>query len=74
MRRLRRALASGKTWAAFWLVIAGLTQLLIIPAETVWADSIKFLNAISVEALVLACLGGFQASLGMRKADPEDPL
>lgn len=72
--RLRSLLGSGKAWATFWLVVAALTQALIWPAETIWAESIRFLNAISVEALVLACLAAFQASLSMRKSDPDDPL
>lgn len=72
--RLRSLLGSGRAWAKFWLTVAALHALLMWPAETVWAHSLRFLNAISVDALVLGCLAAFQASLGMRKSDPEDPL
>jgi hypothetical protein len=37
-------------------------------------DSTRNLNVLSVIALWLACGAGFQATLGMRKADPDDPL
>lgn len=74
MIQLRRLLGSGKVWAAFWLTAAALHLLLIWPAETIWAHSFRFVNAVSVEALVLGCLAAFQASMGMRKADPDDPL
>lgn len=72
--RLNRLLGSGKVWATLWLTLAGLHLALIWPAETVWAHSFRFVNAVSVEALVLGCLAAFQSSLGMRKADPADPL
>lgn len=71
---IQRLLASGRVWAAFWLIAAAAHCLLFYPAETWWAHSFRFVNAVSVEALVLGCLAAFQASLGMRKADPDDPL
>ena len=37
-------------------------------------ESVPNLNALSIVAVWLACGAGFQATLGMRKADPEDPL
>jgi hypothetical protein len=39
-----------------------------------WMDSVRNLNALSIVAVWLACAAGFQATLGMRKADPKDPL
>lgn len=72
--RLRNLIGSGKAWATLWLTLAGLHLLLFWPAETIWAHSFQFVNAVSVEALVLGCLAAFQSSLGMRKADPKDPL
>lgn len=37
-----------------------------------WFDSVRNVNALSVVANWLACAAGFQATLGMRKADPDD--
>jgi hypothetical protein len=39
-----------------------------------WMDSVRNLNALSVVAVLLAPAAGFQATLGMRKADPDDDL
>jgi hypothetical protein len=72
--RIGELLGSGRAWATLWLSVAGLHALLFWPSQTVWSHSIRFLNFISVDALVLGCLAAFQSSLGMRKADPEDPL
>lgn len=72
--RFAALLGSGRAWATFWLTVAGLHALLFWPAETVWYHSLRFLNAISVDALVLGALAAFQSSLAMRKTDPEDPL
>ena len=65
---------SGRFWMWFWtgvfagmLVWGGLTFLF-------WMDSVRNLNALSIVAVWLASAAGFQATLGMRKADPEDPL
>jgi hypothetical protein len=39
----------------------------------VWLmDSVRNLNALSIAALVIACAGGVQATLAMRKADDRD--
>lgn len=72
--RLRNLIGSGRAWARFWVVVAALHVPLIIPAETIWVHNLRFLNAVSVEAPILGCLAALQASLGMRKSDPEDPL
>ena len=54
-------------WVAFVFV-----QSIVI---AIWfLDSVRAVNMMSIEALMLACGAGFQATLGMRKADPEDPL
>lgn len=73
-QRLRDLIGSGKAWATLWLTLAAIHASLIFPAVTIWSHSIRFLNSISVDALVLGCLAAFQSSLGMRKADPRDPL
>lgn len=37
-------------------------------------DSVRNLNMISVVTFWVAIAAGIQATLGMRKSDPEDPL
>lgn len=76
-RRQTRAsnwFGSGVFWMWFWSVVA-----VIMTAWGVWTflfllDSVRNLNAISVVTAWLSFMAGFQATLGMRKADPEDPL
>lgn len=65
---------SGRFWMFWWTgvfvvmaVWAGLTVVF-------WMDSVRNLNALSVVAVLLAPAAGFQSTLGMRKADPEDPM
>lgn len=57
---------------AFWLVV--FVVMLLWGAGTFlwWMDSVANLNALSVVAVWLASMAGVQATLGMRKADPED--
>ncbi len=74
MRRLREQLGNGRFWSRFWLAWMGIWVANIPFAVTVWKTSLEYLIFISVMALVLACLAAFQASLGMRKTDPDDPL
>lgn len=72
---LKSWVGSGRAWEWFWLVLAG--QFLLHVPLVLWTplgQSLRYLNTISVLALVLACLAAFQGSLSMRKADPEDPL
>jgi hypothetical protein len=65
---------SGRFWMAFWLgalavlvVWGGLTFML-------WLDSVRNLNVMTVIGLWIACGAGVQATLAMRKSDPQDPL
>jgi hypothetical protein len=68
-------LGDGRFWMWFWLAVSG-QFLLHVPLVllTPIGNSVRYLNTISVFALVLAGLAGFQASLGMRKADADDDL
>lgn len=72
---MRGLLGSGRFWAAFWAAWT-IAWICMIPITllTGLAGSLPYLTFLSVMALVLGCAAAFQASLGMRKADPEDPL
>lgn len=72
--KARHLFGSGKFWMTFWA--GAFTVMVTWGAVTfLWLlDSVRNLNALSIVALWLACGAGFQATLGMRKADPEDPL
>ena len=67
-------LGDGRVWMWFWTTIGlgavtwGVLTFLFL------LDSVKNLNAISVVAFWVAVAAGFQSTLGMRKADPKDPL
>lgn len=74
MRWLQRHLGDGRFWSRFWLAWAGVWFANLPFAVTILKRSLEYLIFISVMALVLACLAAFQASLGMRKTDPDDPL
>jgi hypothetical protein len=67
-------LGSGKFWMGFWTVV--LVVMILWGAATFiwWSTSVRNLNALSIVALWLACGAGFQATLSMRKADPDDDL
>lgn len=73
-RRAHRVFGSGRFWMWFWaavlLFMAGWAALTV----ALWMDSVRNLNALSLAAVLLAPAAGFQATLGMRKADPDDPL
>ncbi len=68
-------LGNGRLWFWLWTAI-GIQFVLHLPL--IWwtpvGDSLRYLNTISVIALVLSCGAAAQASLSMRKADPQDPL
>lgn len=70
----RGRLASGRFWMFFWLF--WLAVVLVWGTLTIlfWLESTKNINALSIAALLMGAGGGFQATLGMRKADPDDPL
>jgi hypothetical protein len=72
---MRELAASGKFWMWVW---TGLGIQFLAHLPLVWwtpvGQSLRYLNTISVVALVLSCGAAAQASLSMRKADPEDPL
>lgn len=72
--RASRLLGSGRFWTVFWSVVAVLTLLWGTLTFLFWMDSVRNLNAISVVTMWVSFMAGFQATLGMRKADPEDPL
>lgn len=58
----------------FWAITLIVVLVWGIVTVLFFLDSTRNLNLLSVLALWLACGAGFQATLGMRKADPEDPL
>ena len=58
----------------FWLVALAVMSTWGIATFLWWMNSVRNLNALSIAALLLACGGGFQATLSMRKVDPNDPL
>jgi hypothetical protein len=57
-------------WSGVLVVMAVWAGLTVV----FWMDSVRNLNALSVVAVLLAPAAGFQSTLGMRKADPEDPM
>jgi hypothetical protein len=67
-------LGSGRFWMRFWLTVFVIMLVWGILTFLFWMDSVRNLNALSIVALLLACGAGFQSTLGMRKADPQDPL
>lgn len=72
--KLRQMLGSGAFWMRFWTVTLVLVVAWGLVTFIFFLDSTENLNVLSVVALWLACGAGFQATLGMRKADPDDPL
>ena len=70
----RQRLGSGVFWIRFWAITLIVVLVWGIVTVLFFLDSTRNLNLLSVLALWLACGAGFQATLGMRKADPEDPL
>jgi len=74
---IRRLVASGRFWMWFWTAVLAVMAVMAVWAGLTvvfWMDSVRNLNLLSVAAVLLAPAAGFQATLGMRKADPEDPL
>jgi hypothetical protein len=63
---------NGKFWMGFWGSISAVVVVWGVLTVMFWLDSVRNLNLMSVAALVLAGAAGFQATLGMRKADPDD--
>lgn len=55
------------SWTAIWLI-------LYPPALLLWSHSIPFLMFVSMQTALGGAAGGLAASLGARKADPEDEL
>jgi uncharacterized RDD family membrane protein YckC len=70
--KLEEYVSDGAFWMKFWLAVLAVVLLWGIGTILWWSNSIVNLNLLSIFALVLACAGAFQASLGMRKADPKD--
>jgi hypothetical protein len=65
---------SGQFWMVFWSFVTAIMLAWGLATFAFWLDSIRNLNAISVVTAWLSAAAGFQATLSMRKADPEDPL
>jgi hypothetical protein len=73
-RHARDWLGSGFFWMWFWTGVLALNIVWAVVTVIWLLDSVRNLNLLSLEALLLACGAGFQSTLGMRKADPQDPL
>lgn len=67
-------LSSGRFWMWFWTAVLAVMLVWGVCTIMFWFDSVRNLNYMSVMALLLACGAGFQSTLGMRKADPKDPM
>lgn len=67
-------IGSGRLWMWLWLTV--FTGFVVWGALTVafWMDSVRNLNALSIATAIVAGAAGIQSTLGMRKADPKDPL
>lgn len=70
----RRRAGSGVFWGWFWACAFVVTATWGALTFVLWLDSVPNLNALSIAALLIACGAGFQSTLSMRKADPDDPL
>lgn len=72
--RLRHLVGDGKFWMWLWTCV--LLGMLVWGVLTFmfWMDSVRNLNAMTVVGMWLLCAAGFQSTLGMRKADPDDPI
>jgi hypothetical protein len=66
--------SSGRFWMILWSIALVIMLAWGFATFAWWMDSVRNLNALSIVAVWLACAAGFQATLGMRKADPKDPL
>jgi cellulase/cellobiase CelA1 len=65
---------SSRFWMYVWLAAACLVLVQSALTVAFWLDSIRAVNIMSVEALILAVMAGLQATLTMRKADSSDPF
>lgn len=72
--RTGRWFGSGVFWMWFWTGVAIIMVTWGVLTFFFLLDSVRNLNAISVITAWLSFMAGFQATLGMRKADPDDPL
>lgn len=66
--------SDGRFWMFLWTFVLCIMLAWGVATFLWWMDSVRNLNALSIVAVWLACAAGFQATLGMRKADPKDPL
>ena len=72
--RVGKTLGDGRVWMRAWIVVGCIGATWGV-ATFIWLlDSVRNLNAISVVAFWVAIMSGFQSTLGMRKADTDDPL
>lgn len=67
-------LSDGRFWMWVWGVACGAVAAQGAAVILFWLDSVRAVNIMSVEALLLAVAAGFQSTLAMRKADREDSL
>lgn len=71
---MNQVLGSGAFWMKFWLVVLAINVVWTFVSVVWLLDSVRNLTLLSLEALLVACGAGFQATLGMRMADSRDPL
>lgn len=72
--RVGKTLGDGRAWMRWWVTV-GILGLVWGVATFIWLlDSVRNLNAISVVTFWVSIMAGIQATLGMRKADTDDPL
>lgn len=71
---LRKAVGNGRVWLKVWLTAAAALVIWGLLTFAFWMDSVENLNAMTVVGLWIAVGACIQASLSMRKADPDDPL
>lgn len=71
---MKEFLGNGRFWMIWWIIWTTVVVVWGILSMVFWQDSILNLTMLSIFALVLACGAGFQSSLAMREADPEDDI
>ena len=69
-----RWVRSSRVWMWVWVAVAVGVIVQGTLVVMFWLDSVRAVNTMSVEALVLCVLAGLQTTLTMRKADPDDPF
>lgn len=68
-------MSDGRFWMKFWVgVLVFVTIQTVVIGVMGQLGSVVAVSIMSVEALYFCVGAGFQATLGMRKADPKDPL